>query len=292
MLSAPSFYVPLSQYTNDQLFNNLTSLFSRNFVVGCGTSSTTQEVGGHAYAVLGAYTVTLDNGTTVNLIRYYNPWHSEVWATNPWADGSANWTPNVISQVPYVSGNDGITYSTVADFKANFYNLVWAEARDDYDVSFIDFPVTNVYDNLPHKYTANFTYFADAGNDLYIFIDLSDGRIWKGCSAPITVSSIQVISANGTIYKDSWGTVKIPNAVNGMYKVVATVSKAQTWARYFTVTSYSKAGGVNFIPQSTTTSTSGYNAICPNNCNLQGRCNTATGVCTCYFGVIFFIIQP
>jgi len=58
-------------------------LFEKNYAVGCATTSNAKnEVKGHDYAVLGAYEVTLDNGTQVKLVRYFNPWRTEVWKTN------------------------------------------------------------------------------------------------------------------------------------------------------------------------------------------------------------------
>ena len=293
MIQAPSFYVGMGSYTADTLFSNITAWFQKGYVVGSGTSQNTQEVGGHAYAVLGAYTVTLDNGTKVNLIRYFNPWHAEVWVSNPWADNSTLWTPSVRSQVPsFTVANDGITYSTPADFKANFGNIVWGEVRDDYDLSFIDLPLTNIYDSLPHTFTFNLTYYGAAGNDLYVFIDQSDGYIWNGCNTPISAASMQLIASNGTVYSPVYSnvpTVKISNAANGVYTVKVNIAKNQNWARYFTVSSYSQVGAVNFIPPASSAA-SAFNAECPNSCNLQGRCNTATGVCSCYYGVISFYL--
>ena len=102
-----------SSINSTDLFYLIDNLFKNRYIVGAATVSNTanNEVNGHAYSVLGAYEVTTDNGTTVKLIRYFNPWHVEVWKTNPWGDNSANWTNYTKSQVPYLNGNDGIVFS-------------------------------------------------------------------------------------------------------------------------------------------------------------------------------------
>ena len=253
-------------------------------MVGCGTggASLNLEISGHAYAILGAYTVTLDNGTVVNLIRYFNPWHSEVWATNPWNESNAVWTPNVISQVPYVKGNDGITFSSVPDFMRNFGNVQWAEVRDNYDVGFIDLSL-NFDDKLFHLFKFNFTYFGEKGNDIYVFVDQSDDLITGSCKTPVFVSSLTVTQlSNGNVYQPIYynvASLKISNASNGTYTVSINAAKNHTYVKYFTVTSYSQAGSINFINPDSTANAS-YQANCPNSCSLQGRCNTKKSATT------------
>ena len=268
----------------------MVTLFKQNFAVGTATiyNTANNEVGGHAYSVLGAYEITTDNGTKVKLIRYFNPWHVEVWNTNPWGDSSANWTNYTKSQVPYLKGNDGIVYSTVEDFYVNFGVTNWAEIHDDYDVSFID--VAFNYDDLAnHYFEVNFTYFGDAGNDLYIFNDQSDGRLLLGCNSAVSISSLVVIFQNGTVYRAGGDTLKISNAPKGSYKATFYMKKNQNYVKYFTLTSYSQAGKLNFVPLANNEILDYKEKECPNNCNLQGRCNTFDGTCKCYFGVYFHL---
>lgn len=98
-------------------------------MVGTSTAGKKQsnEALGHAYSVLGAYVVRLENGDQVKLIHYFNPWHFEFWDTNPWGDKSPLWTDYVKSQVPYVDGNDGQVFSTIDDYLNNFGETSWAE---------------------------------------------------------------------------------------------------------------------------------------------------------------------
>lgn len=261
-------------------------LFNKGYVVGAATvgQAANNEVGGHAYSVLGAYEVTLDNGSQVKLIRYFNPWHSEVWSGNPWGDGSANWTDSVKSQVPYLKGNDGIVFSTIEDYHANFGVTNWAEIHDNYDVSFVDIAF-NFDDLISHPFEVNFTYYGDPGHDLYIFNDQSNGRLLLGCSAPVKITGFSVVYQNGSEFKTSGDTIKISNAPAGYYTAKFFMKKNQKYVKYFTMTAYSQEGKLNFIPPQNNEIIDLQKKQCPNNCNLQGSCNTAEGTCKCYFGV-------
>lgn len=233
--------------------------------------------------MLGAYDVYTDNGTLVRLVRYMNPWHSEVWTTNPWGDNSANWTNYTKSQVPYVNGNDGIVFSTVEDYFANFGVTNWAEVHSNYDVSFLDISLTSATINVSTSYDAYFNFTGDQSQPLYISIFGFDGRLLQGCGNPYNVDSFSVIDPNRQVISSSWGTAKIVNPVAGKYYVKASIKRIQDYGRYFTVTSYSPSGTVTFFPKNTNDVVTAVK--CPNDCNYQGSCNTFTGVCKCYFGV-------
>ena len=208
----------------------------------------------------------------------------EVWTTNPWGDQSANWTDYTKSQVPYYNRNDGLAFVSAEDYFSNFHLTMWAEIRDDYDVNFIDFAL-NSQDSLTHHFDADFTYYGDPGNNVYIFNDQKDSRLLPGCQAPITVSSLTVTYQNGTVYSGNGFNVKIMNASAGVYHVAFYAQKLQSYARYVTITSYSQEGKVNFIPPAQNSFVDYLTKQCPNACNLQGACNSFSGVCTCYFGV-------
>ena len=247
-------------------------------------------MGGHAYSVLGVYEIKTDNGTSVKLVRYFNPWHSEVWATNPWGDNSANWTNYTKSQVPYLKGNDGIVFSTIEDYFANFGVTNWAEIHDDYDISFIDLAF-NYDDLLAHPFEVNFTYYGNAGKDLYIFDDQSQGRLLLGCAAPVSISGFTVVSPNGTVFKASGDTVKITNAATGMYKAKFSMKKNQKFVHSFPLTAYAPGGNVTFIPPTNNTVVDLTKKQCPKHCSLQGSCNLADGTCRCFFGVFLSVFH-
>jgi len=73
--------------------------------------------------------VTLDNGSKQKLIRVFNPWNSEHWSNNPWADGSRKWTSKVKSQVRQDTGNDGVFWLSANDYLTNFGYTNWCEVR-------------------------------------------------------------------------------------------------------------------------------------------------------------------
>ena len=51
----------------------------------------------HSYGVLGAITVTQENGKKVRIINLRNPWGSHEW-NGDWSDNSEKWTPELRKQ--------------------------------------------------------------------------------------------------------------------------------------------------------------------------------------------------
>ena len=272
-----------SSTTPDVLFALIDNALQKKYVVSSAADVYINGVlvGGHAFAVLGVYNVTLDNGNKVKFVRYFNPWHQDANifknTLKPWGDTSSNWTNYVKSQVPYMSASDGIEFSDVKDFINDFSCTSWGELHDNYDVSYIDIGV-----NSNRQYfEVNFTYYGDPENVVYIFYDNFNDRNNQGgsCPTPFSLTSISVIYQNGTKYGST-----ISNAPQGTYKAKFQVTKNKDYMKYFTLTAYTQAGKFNFVPLANNQ----INDIivqCPNNCNLQGRCNTFDGTCTCYFGV-------
>jgi len=260
--------------------------FANDFLVGCDTSfnNFTNEVNDHAYAVLGAYTVTMDNGTTANLIRYMNPWHTDVWKTNPWADNSSVWTPHVIAQVPFINSSDGISFSTVEDYLSNFAETDWAEIQNGYDVEYVDISLAGSTPNVSTKYQTFFNYTGNSSSPIYITIYGFDGRLLNGCNAPFSQDSLFVADPNRQIFQNTWGTVKIPNPIQGIYTIYAGITQIYTYIDYFTISAYVPIGSFAFNVQDNDNNLY-QKKKCPNDCNFQGSCNYLIGTCTCYFGV-------
>lgn len=114
-------------YTNtktpDDIHKDLKTWFAGNYVVTTGTPSkpTGGIVGGHAYSVLGAYTLAAStqypNG--VSLVKLRNPWGNteSTWTFN---DADSIWTtvPSYATAVGFVNKNDGDFFMQVADFAA------------------------------------------------------------------------------------------------------------------------------------------------------------------------------
>lgn len=246
----------------------------------------TNEVGGHAYSILDAVTVKLDNGSTEKLFRMYNPWNSEVWKENPWGDESSVWTPSLKSQVKYVNQNDGQFYVSTKDYLENFGMINWAEIQRNFDVAFQDIALSKTLDESK-EYTAQFNY-KGSGKPLYVSVDVTDSRLQMGCGQPWDINNLKVVSPSGKAFetnRDSDGMViKIENAESGVYIVTAEIRKKKAFASYFTITTYSAVDSVTFIPKKD-------NEVkydlkkCPNDCNKKGRCNMFKGVCHCYFPV-------
>jgi hypothetical protein len=90
---APTYYTYTSAEDGPTSFANIKAALAQNFVVGCDTGSYSYFglVTSHAYAVMGAYTITDDSGNSHNLLRIRNPWGTDNWS-GPWSDSSANWT--------------------------------------------------------------------------------------------------------------------------------------------------------------------------------------------------------
>lgn len=283
-----------SRDTENSIFEMISTLMGRGYPLGAATVNVKEynEVPGHAYSVLGAFEVTLDNGDKVKLIRMYNPWNKEVWVHNPWADNSSNWTAGVRAQVPYVHANDGAFYVTAQDYLLNFGATCWAETRDNYDISFQDIALKSEL-NVDINYTTVFHYENDNNNEyIYTLIDQSDTKIDLGCQNPFSVMKITVTSPNGTVYNlDRYGyNVKISNATSGNYTVNIVIRKTKTYAKYFTLTLYAPEGKTNFYKLENNEITYARKS-CPNNCSNHGECNSYNGKCKCDFGVINFQIN-
>lgn len=234
---------------------------------------------------MGVYEITKDNGEAVKLVRYFNPWNSEVWGANPWGDNSANWTNFTKAQVPYVNDNDGIVFSTVEDYFLNFDWTNWAEIEDNYDISYVDLGMN--YDDLStHSYQTQFIYNGSSTTPIHIFSDQSQQRA-GGCGSPVSFSNFVVKAPNGAIYQSNQPRVKIADPVSGIYNVTFKAARSKYYARYLTITSYAPANSIVFIPK-TEDEIKYLKKTCSNNCNSQGRCNTLNGLCECFFGVITF----
>lgn len=62
-------------------------------------------VTGHAYSIISGLEVTLDDGSSVKLLKVRNPWGTGEW-TGDWSDSSRLWTSSVKKQVGGLSFKD------------------------------------------------------------------------------------------------------------------------------------------------------------------------------------------
>lgn len=280
LLGAPTFEKWHEKSTGLELWTLIKNLISQGFAVGAATSSApnTHEVASHAYAVLGAYEVTLDNGSKQKLILYHNPWSRDVWAENPWGDASPKWTAKVKAQLPMYnnSAEDGLTFVTPEDYVNNFGITNWVEIHKDYDVSWLDI----AFHEGSEQYTVNFNLVSN-GKDAYVFVDKPNTRQLLGCDPHFDAYDMVVTAPNGAKFTGD-DKVKIPNAAAGKYTLTVQANSRKAWAKYFTVSAYAFQNSLGF--EEPANNAISYNEkSCPKDCNDNGRCNTFKGVCTCYW---------
>lgn len=289
LTQAPVFsaYHTSKNFNADTVFTFVRDLLDHEFAVGSATVGipSTHEVGGHAYAILDAVILKLENGGTQNLFKMYNPWNSEVWAENPWGDESPKWTDFTKKQVNLVKNNDGIFYTSTQDYLSNFGMVNWAEIQKDYEITFQDIALNSDID-AKVDYTTKFTVKNNNNKNIYAFIDITDWRLEQGCGDPWSVLSLKVIDQNNKVYVLSSGdeaVIKIDNAPDGTYTILASAVKKKEYGRYFTLTVYAGINTVQFIDKENNDIKYKETKQCPNDCNGKGRCNLYQGICTCYF---------
>lgn len=75
-------------------------------------------IGGHAYSLLAGKEVSLDNGTTVKLVKIRNPWGQGEW-TGDWSDTSSLWTDKIKGELGITQSfkTDGAFWMDWSDFK-------------------------------------------------------------------------------------------------------------------------------------------------------------------------------
>ena len=69
----------------------------------------------HAYSVIAAKLITLDNGKKEKLIKIRNPWGFFEW-NGDWSDKSKKWTEKTKQQVNFVDKEDGTFWISFADY--------------------------------------------------------------------------------------------------------------------------------------------------------------------------------
>jgi hypothetical protein len=88
MTGMPSKSFTTSDYTDQEMWDNVKDWDSRKFVMAAGTSVSQYGLtAGHAYSLISAHEL---NGNKVFKMR--NPWSSEKY-NGPWNDEDSRWTP-------------------------------------------------------------------------------------------------------------------------------------------------------------------------------------------------------
>jgi len=105
--------------TADEIFNKIKHADEMEWVMGGVCDKPYHDlVTGHAYSVLGAYTLS----TGQKLIKVRNP-HSREYYTGPWRDDDPRWTPALKEEVGLVEKNDGIFWLPLEGFKTAFWGF-------------------------------------------------------------------------------------------------------------------------------------------------------------------------
>lgn len=96
-------------------------------------------IGGHAYGLIAAKTVTNSKGKLVNIVKLRNPWGEFEW-NGDWSDKSECWTPELKKQVNLVDHDDGSFWISMQDFKSKFNNYCICKYVDGFNFNFNKFP--------------------------------------------------------------------------------------------------------------------------------------------------------
>lgn len=219
----------------------------------------------------------------------YNPWNSEVWTTNPWADNSALWTDEIKAKVGWFSGNDGVFHVTPQDYLKNFVSTTWGEVNPDYEISFIDVPIDNVNLNTLKAYTVSLSVSGNIAQlPVYIYIDTPTSRLLKGCGSPYQLYSYYATdSLKATINPTNNGNYVVTLTKDGAYNFTAKILNKNTFSKYITITAYHPKNTFNFTTKYT--SSQGIDCSALKGCNGNGKCNYLFGNCSCFRGVNKFI---
>ena len=93
-------------------------------------------VDGHAYSLIGAKVVELDNGDSVRLIKIRNPHGKKEWEGD-WSDKSDKWTPKTKAQVKFQDKNDGTFWISFEDYTEFFYITTICFYSEKYEDTFL-----------------------------------------------------------------------------------------------------------------------------------------------------------
>lgn len=91
MTGMPVAHYPSDSMTDEFLWDQLTAGTKNKYPMGAGTNVSHHGlIEGHAYSVLGAYTLN-DGGKKIKLVKMRNPWGSEKYHGD-WSDKDPRWT--------------------------------------------------------------------------------------------------------------------------------------------------------------------------------------------------------
>ena len=103
------FFIHANLQNLDKLWDRILSAEKKNFPMCCSVASQAGDISksdvkdknlsdGHAYSLIAARVLQLDNGQTERLIQIRNPWGHKEWQGD-WSDKSPIWTESTKRQV-------------------------------------------------------------------------------------------------------------------------------------------------------------------------------------------------
>lgn len=259
--------VPYKRWSTDAdaasvIFNTLKSGDQNQFPMACATSggsnSQTNTLGlvlGHQYSVIGVYTVTKTDGSTMDLIKCRNPWGKTTYV-GPWHNTDPNWS-SVSSAEQTRIGQSSIVgtgqfFMTPSDFKAGFSVYSVAYYHDSYHFTDAEYNPHPSLELSCHKMSTS------AGFHGYVGIDtVSDRMLGSHCTQQYNTLSV-------TAYKDVSGSLqKVATATQGYIDSNFAFSElgsssAANWvvlSRAVVSTEYNKAGVNVYANEAVTLST-------------------------------------
>lgn len=91
----------------------------------------------HAYSLISANVITLDNGKKERLIQIRNPYGRKEWKGD-WGDKSSKWTANTASQVDYERKDDGCFWICFRDYMKFFFRTTICYYDDAIEDNYVE----------------------------------------------------------------------------------------------------------------------------------------------------------
>ena len=175
------FFIHANVMNKDKLWNKILSAEQKNFPMCCSVASQAGDISnkdvkdknlsdGHAYSLIAAKVLQLDNGQTERLLQIRNPWGHKEWQGD-WSDKSPKWTESTKRQVNLKDENDGTFWIAFKDYIRFFYITTICFYNED----IVDSYVTDQHD-LQSFGMCKFTLDQDHPDAMVIAVDQVNSR--------------------------------------------------------------------------------------------------------------------
>ncbi len=137
------------------------------------------------------------------MLKVFNPWNTEIWKNNPWADRSKKWTNEIKKQVGYKGKKDGIFYLETHDYRKYFEFTFFSKIQPNYDneyvVSSLRFGKGHYFYRFKLKVTNNKSFYVFIQNKCNYSKDCINYLLFE-------ISSFSIITPGGkTIHQNQLG---------------------------------------------------------------------------------------